>query len=761
MSKIRILHIDDNIHDRILVRDALEKEHEAFEVVEADTREKFEKHLSEGDFDLVLSDFNILGFDGLQVLKIVKEKKADVPVIIITGTGTEEIAIEAMKMGASDYVIKSASHIRGIAHTIQMVLDNKKAEDERKIAIASQIESESLYRSIYENTSVAILLSSSDDSILSANDFACKLFNMTEEELCRMNRDGLVDSTDIRLPGLLDMRRNTGRAKGELTFIKKGGLKFQAEVSSAIFQDRDGHERISMVIRDLTEQKQAEIQLKTLSKAIEQSPTSIIITNAKGAIEFVNAKFTSVMQYSLDEVKDKNPRIFNAGHTPEEVYDTMWKTLREGHVWNGEFENRKKDGIMFWENVTISPLLKSNGAICNYIIIMEDITEKKKMLDDLILAKEKAEESDHLKTAFLHNISHEIRTPMNAIIGFSDFLTEPDLPPEKCKLFTDVIVQSSNQLLSIITDIINIATIEAGQEKIQENEISLNALFNFLKDQFLLKMQNKEVQIDLNMSLHEEDLVILSDNTKLTEILSNLIGNAVKFTDKGHVEFGYTIKGENLEFYIKDTGIGIPSEMHKEIFKRFRQVEYTSNRKFGGSGLGLSISKSYVELLGGKIWLISEPGKGSEFYFTIPYKKAKVPDLLHKQTQSEINGINNPLKTVLIAEDEDTNFMLLGIFLSGMKINILRATNGLEAVSICDSNPNVDLVLMDIKMPEMDGYEATRRIKQFRPDLPIIAQTAFTADSDKEKAIACGCLDYISKPIDKKLLISKIEKILF
>jgi CheY-like chemotaxis protein len=213
-----------------------------------------------------------------------------------------------------------------------------------------------------------------------------------------------------------------------------------------------------------------------------------------------------------------------------------------------------------------------------------------------------------------------------------------------------------------------------------------------------------------------------------------------------------------LEFYVEDTGIGIPSEMHTEIFKRFRQVETSTNRQYGGSGLGLSISKAYIELLGGKIWVNSHPGKGTVFFFTIPYKKAHSGYLLNNQPNDKVKEKFERATTLLIAEDEDSNFILLEALLSESGITILRATNGTEAVSLCKLNPEIDLVLMDIKMPEMDGYEATRQIKKIRPDLPVIAQTAYTTNSNKKKAFECGCSDFISKPFKKEPLISKIRE---
>ncbi|HEY4788163.1 MAG TPA: response regulator [Bacteroidales bacterium] len=757
-QKTRVLHIDDNLHDRQLVKDTLLNEHDEFEVVEADTREKFEYHIAHGCFDLVLSDFNILGFDGLQVLQIVKEKDPDLPVIIVTGTGSEEIAIQAMKMGAADYVIKSVKHIKGLVPTIKSVLRNKQINEERKDALSALRESEELYRSIYDNSSVAILLTSPEGNIFAANNFACRLFGMTEEEICKAGRNGLVDPLSPNLSTLLEERSKTGRAKGELTFVKKDGTQFQAEVSSAIFMDKDQKEKTSMVIRDLTEQRQAEKQLQTLGKAIEQSPASIIITNDHGNIEFTNTKFTSYMQYTHEEVKGQKPGIFKPECCSSEIFKNMWKTIKSGNVWQGEFENRRKDGTMFWENVIISPLVDDAGQMVNYILISEDISEKKKILDDLVIAKEKAEESDQLKTAFLQNISHEIRTPMNAIIGFSGFLSDPAISPEKRTYYTEIIIQSTNQLLAIINDIVTIATIQTGQEKVQEKEFNLNSTFKILHKQFMELAQKQEVVMNYQTALPDAEATILTDPTKLTQILFNLVGNAVKFTKKGFVNFGYNLKGAYLEFYVEDTGIGISADMHDEIFERFRQVETMATRQFGGSGLGLSISKAYVELLGGKIWLKSELQRGSTFYFTILYKKPE-PVYMKESIEPGGTGIDTGKPgTILVAEDEDSNFILIRELLSDLKVQLMRAVNGLEAVEACKTNAEIALVLMDIKMPKMDGFEATKQIKKLRPDLPVIAQTAYTSEADKNKAFASGCDDFISKPIRRDLLISKINE---
>jgi PAS domain S-box-containing protein len=448
-----------------------------------------------------------------------------------------------------------------------------------------------------------------------------------------------------------------------------------------------------------------------------------------------------------------------------------------------EFKHKLKDGSIRDVEVLCSKIKIDNNDVLHSII--HDITKRKntevllkektdkiesqneeyqqineelnQTNQDLIIAKEKAEESDQLKTAFLHNISHEIRTPMNAIVGFSALLNTPDLLPEDRQDFTDLIIQSSEQLLSIITDIVSIASIEAGHEKIQENEININLICKLINDQFFPRDTNPNVSFRLQTSLTDDEAIIITDSTKLTQILTNLIGNALKFTQEGFVNFGYTLKDKFLEFYVEDSGIGISPDMHAEIFKRFRQVETTAARTFGGSGLGLSISKAYVEMLGGNIWLSSEEGKGSVFYFTLPYKTVNPIAIPNLPVNELIVEFAEP-KTVLIAEDEDSNFILLEKLLVDLKINIIRALNGIEAVEICKLNPQVDLILMDIKMPEMDGYEATKRIKEFRPNLLIIAQTAYVTDEERDKAFACGCSEYISKPFKKEMLLSKINE---
>lgn len=377
---------------------------------------------------------------------------------------------------------------------------------------------------------------------------------------------------------------------------------------------------------------------------------------------------------------------------------------------------------------------------------------------ELILAKEKAEDGDRLKTAFLHNVSHEIRTPMNAIIGFSDFLMEPDLPCDKRIQYAEVIVQSSRQLLSIIDDIVRISTIETGHETVNESEMHVNMICQLVFDQFAEQSKKEGVDFLFKPGLSDVDSWIVSDEAKVIEILNSLISNAIKFTSLGHVHFGYTLKDGVLEFYVVDTGIGIPEEMKEEIFKRFRQVDSTLCRLFGGAGLGLSICKAYVELLGGSIWVESKLGTGSVFYFTLPYKRPVGRAVVSgSQMRSDGAVAKQKTYTILAAEDEIFNFVLIREVLSPLRVFLLRAVNGAEAVEMVASKGDIDLVLMDLKMPVMDGFEAAKRIKEIRPELPIFALTAYSQEQDKEKAFACGCSDFISKPFNRNELIEKVQ----
>jgi signal transduction histidine kinase/ligand-binding sensor domain-containing protein/CheY-like chemotaxis protein len=389
--------------------------------------------------------------------------------------------------------------------------------------------------------------------------------------------------------------------------------------------------------------------------------------------------------------------------------------------------------------------------------IKKEIIERKK-------AQEKAEEADRLKTAFLANMSHEIRTPLNAIIGFSELLKDNDLEDDDKNLYIKHITSSGKSLLNLINDIIDISKIEAGQLNITKEDCAVNSILYELYATFqteLKRLGKKDVELKLDLAFKPDDFVFQSDPFRLQQVITNLLSNACKFTDKGFIEFGYRPESnDKLLFFVKDTGTGIPIDKQKIVFERFRQVADKNSAKRKGTGLGLAISKKLINLLGGDIWLDSLPGEGSTFYFTIPLDsripQKKIEEFVKNKDDSDISFEN---KTIMIVEDEESNFVLLETILKKHNANILYAKNGKVAVDYIRKNGRaIDLIMMDILMPEMDGYEATRLIKELKNEIPVIAHTAYTMETEKDKCIASGCDYYISKPCDVNELLRIIKK---
>ncbi|MBN2348895.1 MAG: response regulator [Bacteroidales bacterium] len=389
----------------------------------------------------------------------------------------------------------------------------------------------------------------------------------------------------------------------------------------------------------------------------------------------------------------------------------------------------------------------------------ELIIERTKELNE---AKDKAEESDRLKTAFLANMSHEIRTPMNGILGFASLLERPDLDGADQHKYIHVIKQSGQRMLNIINDLIDISKIEAGQIDVRNEETDLNQLLKSLYTFFQPEAAKRKLQFSFEKKLNDSECLIYTDKTKLSQVLTNLIKNALKYTRSGSINFGYTLrppsgkkKNKMLQFYVSDTGLGINTKSINKIFERFRQADLTPEKFEEGAGLGLSISKAYVEIMGGNIWVESESGKGSVFYFTVPYILMDKQGVIDKD--KNINNISFKDISLLIAEDDTTSYLYLKEILKETGINILYAANGQEAIELVKNTPEIKIILMDIKMPKVNGLDATKQIKKIHPEIVIIAQTAFASVEDEKRAIQAGCNDYISKPIDKNLLFEKLD----
>lgn len=509
-------------------------------------------------------------------------------------------------------------------------------------------------------------------------------------------------------------------------------------------------------------------KLRLLSRSVEQNPVSIVITNQEGITEYVNPAFTRITQYRFDEAVGQNPNMLQSGHHDKQFYQHLWNTILSGKDWYGEICNKKKDGTNYWVDAVITPIQDEQGTITHFVAVKEDITEKKKSYEDLKTAKERAEESDRLKTAFLANMSHEIRTPMNGILGFTDMLQEPDLSSEDKGQYISIIQESGKRMLNTVNDIIEMSKIETGIVSVETKQVDLNHHMEELIRFFKPEARKKGLGLTLDNALPDNDATIVTDENKLESVFTNLLKNAIKYTDAGNIHVGVSLDQGLVTLYIKDTGIGIPRHRQQAIFNRFEQADISDTRAFEGSGLGLSIAKSYVEMLGGKIWVESDPNdeakeEGSVFYFSLPASKATpsnstIDEPSRQHAETGLSGSEAKL-TILIAEDDDSSYTYLTTLLRKTDSTILHAVNGTDAVRICRENPSIDLILMDIKMPEMDGYESTREIRKFNSTVPIIAQTAYALAGDREKALEAGCDDYIAKPLKKNDLMHKIVKL--
>ncbi len=753
------------------------------------------------------------------------------------------------------------------------------------------------------------------------------------------------------------------------------------------------------------EQQKGEEQLRKLSLAVEQSPVSIVIADLDGTIEYTNPKASLTTGYTFEELVGKNPRVLKSGETPDTEYQKLWEDITSGKEWHGVFHNKRKNGELYWESSTISPIIDNVGKITHFLAIKADITEqklaeqeilkfrtiadqanygsaitsldgqllyinaafagmhgyepnelldsgltifhneeqlpkvlellnqlktigsfsaqevghmrkdgsvfptlmnaslifdqnnipqflsatavditelkeqqealrrsaeelnnaqelarlgswehnlitgelvgsrnyyrmlglmpdcaginlydhflsivlpddhalidflqnhsyignemqvvdirvqlpgegikwlqnnvqpvfkngrlvalrgvniditeKKKILEDLIKAKEQAEESDKLKTSFLNNISHEIRTPFNGILGFLSMLQYDDLSPDERDEYITFINQSADRLMNTINDIVDLSQIQAGLMKPTNSVVNIQNIVNELVIRFKPEAELKGLDFIVKSELTDSLENFSTDGYKLNTILFHLIGNAIKFTKSGSVDI--TIHGDDrkLEFRVRDSGIGISKDKQEIIFNLFMQADHSNTRKFEGSGLGLTISKAYVEMLNGNLWLESEEGKGSSFYFIIPNSNQPSGNITH--LTKDLPDIQHKNLKILIAEDDEGSAIFISMIIKSLSREIIKVRSGAEAVIACRDNPDLDLILMDIRMPIMDGYEATRQIRKFNPNVVIIAQTAFALTGDNQKAIEAGCNDYIAKPIHKDNLFQLIH----
>jgi PAS domain S-box-containing protein len=657
----------------------------------------------------------------------------------------------------------SDGEITGIIGTYIDITDRKRAEE-------AVLKYETRFRSYFDSSIVGIAITSPTKGWIEANAHLCKMLGYTLEELLQTTWSELTHPEDLKA----DLDKFNSMLTGEIDgyhldkrFKCKNGEFIWTSLSVRCVRLTNGKvDHVVALMLDISERKRAEDAIiserSLLRTLIDNLPALIYVKDSSGRKVIANKQDVKYIGFNEEaEVIGKTDMELFPGKPGKLGYADDKEIIRTGKAF---FKREEifidKNGTKRWLLSSKMPLFDKVGKCTGLVGIAHDITEIKNSEAELILAKKKAEESDKLKTAFLANMSHEIRTPLNAIIGFSSILGQTSLTDEKRESFIQIIDKSSDQLINIISDIVDISTIEANQISLSQDQFSLDKMMDELYLTFEDQAAEKGLKLIYKKPEENKIIQLISDERRLKQALSNLLNNALKFTHMGEIELGYNLNKSHLEIFVRDTGIGVSIEKQSLIFERFFQADPSATRKYGGNGLGLSIAKALVEKLGGKITLKSEEGKGSVFSVHLPAEIIKSKPVTPFIKNAKQDSLVNVEGTILIAEDEANNFLLLNEILSENQIAVLHAWNGQEAVDLVKANNAINLVLMDIKMPIMNGFEAMHLIKAQNPGLPVIAVSAYAMAEDRENAIREGFDNFISKPIKPENLLKILKKYL-
>lgn len=623
-------------------------------------------------------------------------------------------------------------------------------------------ESEKKFRALFENAYDPILL-------IDIKSFRILDCNPSAEKLFGKNKSQIIHSLLEELSP--EVQHNNEKSEELINFYLNKALKGETTIFEWCFETSDkkiltegnlykvdinGNSLLQLIIRDITEKRKSEEQLKLLSFSINQSSSAVIITDVNGNIDYVNDTFTKLTGYSKEEVIGENPRFLKSGYTAKETYKELWEKILAGENWEGEFLNKRKDGTLYWEYARISPVKNENGVITNFIGIKDDITQLKKLLDEIKVAKAKAEETSRLKTNFLANMSHELRTPLVGILGCASMIEEDTNDP-LTKELAGIINKSGQRLHETLNAILDLTRLETENLPV---DLRPTNIVTVIKNSYEIFINEAKLKgLNLYLDLDEEEIFAFADANLLKSVVTHLLSNAVKYTDTGGISLRAFTNENKVIIKVVDTGIGIPDSYHDVIFEPFRQVSEGYNRQFEGSGLGLTLTKKYVKMMNGRIWFNSKLGEGSAFFVEL---NAAVKNDNNNSIQSQSSSAKIDLKSkqVLLVEDDPINIQTISAFIGNL-VQLTAINNAEDAIEAAKNN-YFDLILMDIGLNgDKSGLDVVRDIRlmpQYH-STPIVAVTAFALDSDRDRMLTSGCTHYLAKPFPRQQLIDLIEEI--
>jgi hypothetical protein len=623
-------------------------------------------------------------------------------------------------------------------------------------------ESEKKFRALFENAYDPILL-------IDIKSFRILDCNPSAEKLFGKNKSQIIHSLLEELSP--EVQHNNEKSEELINFYLNKALKGETTIFEWCFETSDkkiltegnlykvdinGNSLLQLIIRDITEKRKSEEQLKLLSFSINQSSSAVIITDVNGNIDYVNDTFTKLTGYSKEEVIGENPRFLKSGYTAKETYKELWEKILAGENWEGEFLNKRKDGTLYWEYARISPVKNENGVITNFIGIKDDITQLKKLLDEIKVAKAKAEETSRLKTNFLANMSHELRTPLVGILGCASMIEEDTNDP-LTKELAGIINKSGQRLHETLNAILDLTRLETENLPV---DLRPTNIVTVIKNSYEIFINEAKLKgLNLYLDLDEEEIFAFADANLLKSVVTHLLSNAVKYTDTGGISLRAFTNENKVIIKVVDTGIGIPDSYHDVIFEPFRQVSEGYNRQFEGSGLGLTLTKKYVKMMNGRIWFNSKLGEGSAFFVEL---NAAIKNDNNNSIQSQSSSAKIDLKSkqVLLVEDDPINIQTISAFIGNL-VQLTAINNAEDAIEAAKNN-YFDLILMDIGLNgDKSGLDVVRDIRlmpQYH-STPIVAVTAFALDSDRDRMLTSGCTHYLAKPFPRQQLIDLIEEI--